>query len=203
MKKTRKFGDGGETEDLVAPESRETILRRVTSRLPKTLDEPYTPEPEEPSRAFAKPDRFSKPDSFKTAFAEARAAGDKNFEWNGTKYSTALAGKSTPSATEKAFSTEGRGKNVVAKPKYQSLQDRNSAYEAKLATSGKGMYGTSKSVKEPRSKEPRSVMQISSSDMKGPYKGMGTDYKPKMRGGESFARGGGIEQRGKTRGRMC
>jgi hypothetical protein len=113
--------------------------------------------------------------------------------------------KSTPSATEKAFSTEGRGKNVVAKPKYQSLQDRNSAYEAKLATSGKGMYGTSKSVKEPRS-----AMQISNSDMKGPFKGMGTDYKPKMRGDESFASGGsvssradGIAQRGKTRGKMC
>ena len=57
--KKRKFADGGETVDLVAPESREAILDRVKSRLPKTLDEPYTPEPEEPSRAFAKPDRFS------------------------------------------------------------------------------------------------------------------------------------------------
>lgn len=200
--KKRKFADGGETEELATPESTNARLLRI---LPEKEGDPYIPESDETSRTFAKPDRFSKPDGFKAAFAEARAAGDKNFEWNGTKYSTALAGKSTPSATEKAFSTEGRGKNVVAKPKYQSLQDRNSAYEAKLATSGKGMYGTSKSVKEPRS-----VMQISNSDMKGPFKGMGTDYKPKMRGGESFASGGavssradGIAQRGKTRGRMC
>ena len=161
----------------------------------------------ESTRAFAAPDRFSsKSQDFKSAFADARAAGSKTFEFKGKKYTTDLA-KSTPSATEKAFSTEGRGKNVVAKPKYQSLQDRNSAYEAELAASGKGMYGTSKSVKEPRS-----AMQISNSDMKGPFKGMGTDYKPKMRGGESFASGGavsasrrgdGIAQRGKTRGRMC
>ena len=199
--KTRKFADGGETEELVTPESAHARLLRI---LPEKEGDPYVPESDETSRTFAKPDRFSKPNSFKAAFAEAKAAGSKTFEFNGKKYATDLA-KSTPSATEKAFSTEGRGKNVVAKPKYQSLQDRNSAYEAKLAASGKGMYGTSKSVKEPRS-----AVQISNSDMKGPFKGMGTDYKPKMRGGESFASGGsvssradGIAQRGKTRGKVC
>jgi hypothetical protein len=32
-----------------------------------------------------------KPKSFKEAFAEARSAGDKNFTWQGKKYTTALA----------------------------------------------------------------------------------------------------------------
>ena len=39
--------------------------------------------------------------SFKEAFAEARAAGDKTFEWNGKKYSTEMA-KPEKSFKEKA-----------------------------------------------------------------------------------------------------
>lgn len=143
----------------------------------------------------------AKPKGFKSAFADARASGDKTFEWNGKKYSTAVASeaastpKPAPSSTEKAYSTEGRGKEVAAKPKYQSLQDRAGEYAAKRKESGVGMYGTSKSVKEPRS-----VTSVASADLKGPYKGMGTDYKPKMRGGESFAKGGGVKGWGQARG---
>ena len=160
----------------------------------------------------SKADTEEKPKSFKVAFAEARASGDKTFEWNGKKYSTALAGentstsKSMPSTIEKAYSTEGRGKDVVSKPRYQSLQDRAEEYASKRKESGIGMYGNKKANSEPR--ESRKTLDFAKADLKGPFTGMGTDYKPKMRGGESFAkgglvRGGGIEQRGKTRGRMC
>ena len=40
-------------------------------------------------------------DTFKEAFAEARANGDKTFEWNGKKYSTAMAGDSKPAEKPK------------------------------------------------------------------------------------------------------
>lgn len=47
--------------------------------------------------------------SFKEAFAEARANGDKTFEWNGKKYNTELA----PSKPKQTFSA---AKEVGAKP---------------------------------------------------------------------------------------
>jgi len=153
----------------------------------------------------SKADVFEKPKSFKTAFADARSTGDKTFEWNGKKYSTDLA---APKASTKVVpsETEGLGKDVAAKPKYMSLQDRAEEYASKRKESGVGMYGGKNVSKEPR--ETRKTLDFAKADLKGPFTGMGTDYKPKMRGGESFAkggsvRGGGIEQRGKTRGRMC
>ena len=54
MKKVRRFGDGGETIDMVAPESEETAKARLGR-------DSSAPEPEEPNRVFAAPDRFSGP----------------------------------------------------------------------------------------------------------------------------------------------
>ena len=54
MKKIRRFGDGGETIDMVAPESEETAKARLGRGS-------SAPEPEEPDRVFAAPDRFSGP----------------------------------------------------------------------------------------------------------------------------------------------
>jgi hypothetical protein len=54
MKKVRRFGDGGETIDMVAPESEETAKARLGRGS-------SAPEPEEPDRVFAAPDRFSGP----------------------------------------------------------------------------------------------------------------------------------------------
>jgi hypothetical protein len=146
----------------------------------------------ESTRAFAAPDRFSpKSQDFKSAFADARSAGSKTFEFKGKKYTTDLA-KSTPSATEKAFLTEGRGKNVVAKPKYQSLQDRAEEYAMKNKAAGRGMYGTKKSVEETRT--PKRARNLT--DMVG----LSSQY---AKGGSVSSRADGIAQRGKTRGKVC
>ena len=54
MKKVRRFGDGGETIDMVAPESEETAKARLGR-------DSSAPEPEEPNIVFAAPGRFSGP----------------------------------------------------------------------------------------------------------------------------------------------
>ena len=188
--KTRNFDTDGiaEDEDVVDVDSPN---RKIALARSSALANNEEPAPEN-TRVFAAPDRFSpKSQDFKSAFADARSAGSKTFEFNGKKYTTDLA-KSTPSATEKAFSTEGRGKDVVVKPKYQSLQDRNSAYEAKLATSGKGMYGTKKSAEETRT--PKRARNLT--DMVG----LSSQY---AKGGSVSSRADGIAQRGKTRGKVC
>ena len=46
-----------------------------------------------------------KPKTFKEAFAEARAAGDKTFTWNGKKYTTEVAGSKAPSPVSRTSSS--------------------------------------------------------------------------------------------------
>jgi hypothetical protein len=99
MKKVRRFADGGETEDMVAPGNEEAIKNRLMAGMP-----------EEPDRVFAAPDRFSpKPQDFKSAFAGARSAGDKTFEFNGKKYTTDLAKPTAPVSTKSVASGERLG----------------------------------------------------------------------------------------------
>lgn len=109
------------------------------------------------------PAASAKKQSFKEAFAAARGAGDKTFEWNGKKFTTEMAKpKAAPTAE--------------AKPalKYQSLQDRAKSYEDARAKSGVGMYGTKKS--EP--KEERKALPLKSTKSETGNKFMGsTDLK--------------------------
>jgi hypothetical protein len=72
-----------------------------------------------------------------------------------------------------------------SKPKYQSLQDRENENAAKRKESGVGMYGARNSAKDTRT--PKRAGNLT--DMLGIS--------------DRYVRGGGIEQRGKTRGKMC
>jgi hypothetical protein len=194
--KTRKFADGGETDLDVEMANASDDPIAYMNKAKRWTDTERTPE----KPKVVTKEEFAK--SFKSAFADARSSGDKTFEWNGKKYSTAVASgaKAAPtaketSATEKAFADTSRAKDAPAKPKYQSLQDRAEDYAAKRAASGEGMYGGKKAVSEPRK-----VTQVAKSDLRGPFSGMGADYKPKMRGGESFKAGGSVKGWGQARG---
>jgi hypothetical protein len=56
--------------------------------------------------------------SFKEAFASARGAGDKTFEWQGKKYTTELA------SPKPAKAAESESKPVKAAAKYETPYDR-------------------------------------------------------------------------------
>ena len=60
--------------------------------------------------------------TFKEAFAAARKAGDKSFQWEGKKFSTEMAGekKAAPKAAPKA---EAAPKTESAKPKMNILEE--------------------------------------------------------------------------------
>ena len=130
--------------------------------------------------------------TFKEAFAAARKAGDKNFQWEGKKFTTELANekKPAPKKVEEA---------PVEKPKlrYQSLQDRARDYEAARADSGVGMYGTTKREKVPVEDRILKNPAIRKSEQKF----MGS-LKFSKGGSTASRRGDGIAQRGKTKGRM-
>jgi hypothetical protein len=185
MKKTRKFGDGGETEDLVAPESREAILDRVKSRLPKTLGEPYTPEPEEPSRAFAKPDRFSS--------AKPKVV---------TKEELAKSGLSLRDYMNKQQGLKKRGVNPTLgearNSAEQSAADAIDPGDIRTREMGRTRGGPSyDSAGKPSNARPDVLSSNYSRNTR-------TGATAKMAsGGSVSSRADGIAQRGKTRGRMC
>lgn len=63
------------------------------------------------SKATAEPQVSKEPKSFKTAFAEARSAGQKQFEWQGKKYTTEMK-----SAAKEAKGGESREPTTPYKP---------------------------------------------------------------------------------------
>lgn len=186
--------------------------------------------------------------SFKDAFREARAAGDKTFTWRGKSYTTALRSQDygDESARMAARAPRAVDRRAVVEPSVGSralermktaIKDRASAVaSAPTRSTGLGSrLGTSRwqqeqeyrkggSVKESKAmvkKEveffkkkgaPASMIKHEQAEMKGMRAGgmarskkdIGADQKmmaPYGKGGMAkYARGGGIESRGKTRG---
>lgn len=110
--------------------------------------------------------------SFKEAFAEARKAGEKQFTWQGKRYSTELAGAAAPTRAAKSSYTGDEAASDFIR-------------EAKrgVARRGPAMYGST--FKPERSAEAQA--------MRGYKKGGKVS---------ASSRGDGIAKRGKTRGKV-
>jgi hypothetical protein len=145
-------------------------------------------------------DAEAKPKDFKSAFAGARSAGDKTFEFNGKKYTTDLAKPTAPAAATTAMPSNAnvapatpmsKDPSQRTKLKYQSLQDRAEEYAMKNKAAGMGMYGTKKS--EPATGNPKRSKNIS--DMLG----LSSNYASGGKVRSASSRADGIAIRGKTR----
>ena len=147
-----------------------------------------------------------KPKSFKEAFAEARSAGDKTFSWQGKKYTTALAtNKSAVSAKDLAEankSSDPLGALVRAKrftdvgsDEDQRSRGLNRAEPSKPAKpptlSTSTSRGAGRGYKLSDVERPGTRVRYDNED---------TSDMTYKRGGS--VRGGGCEQRGKTKGRF-
>lgn len=136
MKKVRRFN--GEDDSYVegtasskADDVNDQFRQDQTERMMRTLAKgesgnapaaaPVAAEPE-PAEAPA-----PKPQNFKSAFADARSAGSKTFEFGGKKYTTELAKPSAPSAPS---APSGRGPTVE---KAQALEAQSLAEKARRA----------------------------------------------------------------------
>jgi len=152
----------------------------------KELIAPTETEPEAPAKALAAP----KPQNFKSAFAEARSAGEKTFEFGGKKYTTELAKKAAPKVRETTVEDvfpvlTGEKKRAEEKmDKKQFRAEQNAQIIAR-----EGAKAKAKAAKDKETITPR-------------RSGMSAMYAS---GGAVSAsrRGDGIAQRGKTRGKMC
>lgn len=131
-----------------------------------------------------------KPKTFKEAFAQARAAGEKTFTFNGKKFSTEMAG--APKASTSPISGRPRGESVSAPaPEPQRVEIAGKRY--------------------PRDDQSKSVSERLKSARERARTGSGeTDTRSvseRLRSSLGFAkggsvRGGGCERRGKTKGTM-
>lgn len=113
MKKVRRFN--GEDDSYV--EGTATSLRDDTEdqlrqnqleRMARLARGENAEAPTAPTEAEAAP----KPQNFKSAFADARSAGDKTFEFGGKKYTTELAKPSAPSAPPPAAAPKVEAKKA-------------------------------------------------------------------------------------------
>lgn len=186
-RKVKRYDEGGVTdEDLSVANASEDPIAELNKRKGWT----DTGEEGSATRSMSAPEKKM---SFKEAFASARKAGDKTFQWEGKKFTTELA--SEKKATPKAEAAPV----VEEKPKlrYQSLQDRARDYEAAREKSGVGMYGSTKREKVPVEDRMLKDARIRKSEQTG----MGA-MKFSKGGSTASRRGDGIAQRGKTRGRI-
>jgi hypothetical protein len=178
-RKTKRYDEGGVSkDDLEAANATQDPIETLNKR------KGWTDTGEETSAPAAKKT------SFKEAFASARKAGDKTFQFEGKKFTTDLASDKKAAPAAKAAEPE------KAKPQYQSLQDRARGYEAERAKSGVGMYGTTK-----REREERTALPLKSTKSESGYSGMGA-MKFSKGGSTASRRADGIATKGKTRGKM-
>lgn len=184
-RKAKRYDEGGVTEeDLSASNASEDPIETLNKR------KNWTDTNE---------DMAPKKTSFKEAFAAARKAGDKTFQFEGKKFTTEMAGEKKPAKVTDTGDETARLSARMPKPelKYQSLADRARSYEAERAKSGVGMYGSTKREKVPAEDRMLKDARIRKSEQTG----MGS-MKFSKGGSTASRRGDGIAQRGKTRGRI-
>ena len=196
--KMRKFEKGGfatsEDSDYNRDSLGDFIVKKDVDRVP--VNEVAADEKVVTDDRIARtsPAAALKPQNFKSAFAEARSAGDKTFEFGGKKYTTDLAKPSVSSKRETTVEDvfpvlTGEKKRAEEKmDKKQFRAEQNAQIIAREAAKAK--------AKKSETRTPKRAGNLT--DMLG----LSSRYAS---GGAVSAsrRGDGIAQRGKTRGKMC
>ena len=141
----------------------------------------------------------AKAPSFKEAFASARGAGDKTFEWNGKKYTTEVA----KPAAKPAASTAKAEPKAEAKPaaKYESSYDRSRREDREAGRDFDSLVGKLKDrIATAGSRGKALPLKSTKSESGNSFMGA-TKMKSGGKVGSASSRGDGIAMRGKTRGK--
>lgn len=226
-KRTKRFEDGGD----VGVQDYASLGKRMPA-MPKKEDKPFSNFKAADYEAPTATQEASEPTSFKQAFAEARKAGDKNFTYEGKKYTTELKTKA-PAVKDEDDST-GEARTEKIGKEYLELKSQKAKLAAPQVTHAPASKPakTSKDeiaeiVKRTPLKNPsgglnfmnalRRNQEVGGATMKESARqsrvdrlrrNVGTNqeaYGMKKGGKVSSAssRGDGIAQRGKTKGRIC
>jgi len=162
-KRKFRYDEGGDVEAAANASEESQDIARSMGAGPKNEDAP----------------KAEKKQSFKEAFAEARKGGGKSFEWNGKKYSTAMASSTPAPAKEKPV-------NVTQSKEYApgtSILDRSKADRDALVNLGLKRQEGERAVKEFKAKK-------------------AAGYAKGGSVGSASRRADGIATKGKTKGTM-
>ena len=229
MRKIRKFnGDDNSyvegTASSLRDDTEDQLRQDQTDRMAQMADASVSEGRETPAAApvAAAP----KPQNFKSAFAEARSAGEKTFEFGGKKYTTELAKKAAPKVRETTVEDvfpvltgeKKRAEEKMDKKQFRAEQNaqiiarEGAKAKAKAAEEKETMKKRSDSNRETQSKPVnerfKDLFKVKESEKKTPKRsgnltdmlGLSSRYAS---GGSVSSRADGIAQRGKTRGKMC
>jgi hypothetical protein len=148
------------------------------------------------AEAYEEP--VAKKRSFKEAFAEARKAGDKSFEWEGKKFTTEFA--SPKKAPERVVAK--KEEVAVEKPKYETSYDRMNRQNRESGKDFDSLVSGLKNRIMTASTRGNDRLLRDASIRKSDQKFMGSGMKKGGSVSSASSRGDGIAQRGKTKGRM-
>lgn len=178
MKRTKRYEVGGEVDPLEAANQSTEAQELAGEAILKGMRDA----------------EIEKPSNFKEAFAAARKAGDKTFEFGGKKYTTEMA-SSKPAKVTDTGDEVSRLAGIRPKPmprQQETMQDRAERYVAK-----------------------RAAQRAEDAAARATERSMMPTSRPKaseqtFMGGLKFSKGGmtasrradGIAQRGKTKGRI-
>jgi len=177
MKRTKRYDDGGEVDPLESANQSKESQEIAGEAILKGMRDA----------------EIEKPSNFKDAFAAARKAGDKTFEFGGKKYTTEMASTKAAKVTD----TGDELGRLAAKYKpplrqQETMQDRADRYVAKRAAQ-RAEDAAARAVE--KSRMPASRPRASEQAFMG-------SLKFSKGGSTASKRADGIAQRGKTKGRI-
>lgn len=192
MKRKKKFAEGGGIEDIGGDEiasaradmDRESDIKESARAVPKMQG------------------------SFKEEFAKARAKGDANFKWNGKLYNTKVADSKPaapkPAAPKPAAKPSDSGparqtavSSAMARMGLGKTKPEAGPLERKVASSPRGGVMSRLEVNEATGKGSKYDTDTSTAGERLFKKAAAATPKGRM-----YAKGGGIETKGKTKGRF-
>lgn len=195
MKRVKKFNVGGmndydssdDAKNLILAAEREDV-ERIGEDFSKTLP-----------KTKAEPAPAMKTASFKEAFAEARKAGDKTFEWNGKKYTTALATDKKSSPMTKTTDTGDETARLARRapaPMSRTFAERQEDASTKMRSARAGQIADLKRMFTPTADNPRIRRE------RARMQDIDSNFKSGGKVSSASKRADGCAIRGKTKGRM-
>ena len=177
MKRAKKFSNGGMGEDYSSSDDAKNLILAAEREDVERIGEDF-------AKTLPKEAPAAKSTSFKDAFAEARKAGDKTFEWNGKKYTTEMASDRKAKPTVKVTDTGDETarlsrRSPVSAPAPRTLAERQES-------AGRKMQSAYRDAAENLKRGARSIMGLKKGGMVS----------------SASKRADGCAMRGKTRGRM-
>ena len=189
MKRKKKFAEGGETEDIGGSE-----IASARADMDREADI------KESARAVPKMQG-----SFKEEFAKARGRGDATFQWNGKRYNTKVgdakpakpAAKPAAKSSDSGPARQSAVSSAMAGMGWGKTKPEAGPLERKVASSPRGGTMSRLEANEATGKGSKYDTDTSTAGERMFKKAAAATPK-----GRLYARGGGIESKGKTRGKF-